>query len=198
MWRWPDAHFVAGAPRVGDLPTDTGVELAFCGRSNAGKSSALNRLTGVAGLARVSKTPGRTQQLNIFALDTTHRLVDLPGYGYARVPHALRASFLALLQEYIATRHCLRGLVLVADIRQGLKNEDDALLAARPDLPTLILLSKSDKINRSERARQVREIAQKVPTHAFILPFSSLNGDGVDEAREYLTALLNEQAPPES
>ena len=178
-----DAVFLLGAPRVGDLPPDTGAEVAFVGRSNAGKSSALNALTGQTGLARVSKTPGRTQQLNVFALSPGHRLVDLPGYGYAKIPQALRHTFLTLTADYLARRRSLKGLVLLADIRQGLKAEDHALLHNRNDLPTLVLLSKADKINRGERQRLVRELAKIAPETAYLLPFSAHAGDGLEETQ---------------
>jgi len=184
------AAFIAGAARLQDLPPDTGQEVAFAGRSNAGKSSALNTLTGRAGLARVSKTPGRTQQLNVFALDADHRLIDLPGYGYARVPQGLRQTFLTLTSRYLAERQSLRGLVLLADIRHGLKAEDHALLQDRADLPILILLSKADKINRSERHKRVQEVAAVAPENAFLLPFSSHNGEGVAEARAMILDFL--------
>lgn len=186
-----DANFVAGAVRLQDLPPDAGHEVAFAGRSNAGKSSALNILTGRAGLARVSKTPGRTQQLNVFALDTDHRLIDLPGYGYARVPHGLRQSFLTLTARYLSDRQCLKALVLLADIRHGLKAEDWALLRHRADLPILVLLSKADKINRSERNKQTELIAEEAPDNAFLLPFSSHSGEGVAEARAMVLGFLD-------
>lgn len=185
-----DAAFVAGAVRLQDLPADAGHEVAFAGRSNAGKSSALNTLTGRAGLARVSKTPGRTQQLNVFALDLEHRLIDLPGYGYARVPQGLRQSFLTLTARYLTERRCLKALVLLADIRHGLKAEDQALLQQRADLPILVLLSKADKINRSDRNKQAREMAQTAPENAFLLPFSSHSGEGVAEARAIILDFL--------
>ena len=185
-----DAAFVAGAVRLRDLPPDTGFEVAFTGRSNAGKSSALNALTGRAGLARVSKTPGRTQQLNVFALDANHHLIDLPGYGYAKVPQALRQTFLVLVSEYLSQRRSLRALVLLADIRHGLKAEDHALLVTRADLPILVLLSKSDKVNRSERAKAAREIAKTAPANAFILPFSAHSHEGVEDARAMILEFL--------
>lgn len=185
-----DAAFVAGAVRLQDLPFDGGREVAFTGRSNAGKSSALNALTGRAGLARVSKTPGRTQQLNVFSLDPGHHLIDLPGYGYAKVPQALRQSFLALISEYLTHRQSLRALVLLADIRHGLKAEDHDLLRSRADLPVLVLLSKADKVNRSERAKQAREMAKVAPDNAYFLPFSAHSNEGVEEARALILGFL--------
>ncbi len=192
-----DATFVAGAVRLRDLPPDTGYEVAFTGRSNAGKSSALNILTGRSGLARVSKTPGRTQQLNVFALDASHHLIDLPGYGYAKVPQALRQGFLTLISDYLSERRSLQALVLLADIRHGLKTEDRALLAKRADLPILVLLSKADKVNRSERAKQTREMAKSAPSNAFFLPFSAHSQEGVEEARALVLGFLklDDRAP---
>ncbi|WP_297446291.1 ribosome biogenesis GTP-binding protein YihA/YsxC [Acidiferrobacter sp.] len=179
-----DAVFLLGAPRVRDLPPDIGAEVAFAGRSNAGKSSALNALTGHTGLARVSKTPGRTQQLNVFGLADDRRLIDLPGYGYARVPQALRHTFIALTTEYLERRQSLKGLVLLADIRQGLKTEDHMLLQSRTDIPILVLLSKADKINRGERQRTLREMVKIAPETAYLLPFSAHTGDGLEETRD--------------
>lgn len=190
-----DAAFVAGAVRLHDLPPDTGHEVAFTGRSNAGKSSALNALTGRAGLARVSKTPGRTQQLNVFALDAHHHLIDLPGYGYAKVPQALRQDFLTLISDYLSARRSLKALVLLADIRHGLKADDRALLAKRSDLPILVLLSKADKVNRSERARQTRAMAESAPANAFFLPFSALSREGVEEAQGLILGFLGLHTP---
>ena len=185
-----DAVFLLGAPRARDLPPDTGAEVAFAGRSNAGKSSALNALTAQTGLARVSKTPGRTQQLNVFTLSHDHRLVDLPGYGYAKVPQALRHTFFALTTDYLEHRRSLKGLVLLADIRQGLKAEDHTLLQSRNDIPILVLLSKADKINRGERQRILRELAKVAPETAYLLPFSALTREGLEETREIVLQWL--------
>ncbi|MDA8360780.1 MAG: ribosome biogenesis GTP-binding protein YihA/YsxC [Gammaproteobacteria bacterium] len=188
-----DAAFVAGAARLVDLPADYGREVAFTGRSNAGKSSALNRLTGQTHLARVSKTPGRTQQLNVFALDGGHRLIDLPGYGYAKVPEALRRRFAGLLEGYLRGRQSLCGLVLLADIRQGLKDEDRNLIGARTDIPILILLSKADKLGRGAQKAGVLAVAKAVPENCYVLPFSAHTGDGVDEARARVEAFLRDR-----
>lgn len=185
-----DAHFVTGATAIAGLPADCGYEVAFTGRSNAGKSTALNRLTGHVGLARVSKTPGRTQQINVFAIDAGRRLIDLPGYGYAKVPPPVRRRLAALTRRYIAERQCLRALVLLADIRHGLKTEDHALLATRPDLPALILLSKADKLSRQTRAARVLAVTAAVGSHGLVLSFSALDGQGVDDARAWVEGFL--------
>ncbi len=188
------AQFVAGATKLRDLPADQGREIAFTGRSNAGKSSALNRLTGHTGLARVSKTPGRTQQLNVFALDSRHRLVDLPGYGYAKVPETLRQHFAQLLTDYLRSRRSLCGLVLLADIRQGLKQEDQELVRARSDIPILVLLSKADKLGRGAQRMQVTAVARTVPENCYILPFSAHTGEGTDEARARVETFLRDRS----
>lgn len=192
MARLADARFVAGAAEMASLPADYGHEVAFTGRSNAGKSTALNHLTGRNGLARVSKTPGRTQQLNVFALDADHRLIDLPGYGYAKVPLPLRRQFAALLHRYIGERRCLRALVLLADIRHGLKTEDHELLGMRPELPVLILLSKADKLNHQMRRARVLAVATEVGSRCFVLPFSALDGYGLGEARAWVEGFLRD------
>ena len=147
------ARFALSAPRLSDLPADHGRELAFAGRSNAGKSSAINTLTSIGGLAKTSRTPGRTQQLVVFALDDDHRLVDLPGYGYAKVPMAMREHWGLELGRYFSERKSLVGLVLVMDARHPLKESDWLLLEACADrgLPALVLLTKADKLNRSEQ-----------------------------------------------
>ena len=123
------AVFLKSAPDIGHLPDDTGIEIAFAGRSNAGKSSALNTLTNQKGLARTSKTPGRTQLINLFSLSQDHRLVDLPGYGYAKVPISLRKEWQKSLSEYLDKRQCLKAMVVLMDIRHPLKETDMELLA---------------------------------------------------------------------
>src|SRR5690348_5596497 len=137
-------RFLTSAAALGGLPPDLGREVAFAGRSNAGKSSALNVITGVNGLARVSKTPGRTRLLNVFALTDAMRLVDLPGYGYAKVPEAERLKWGELLDGYLGTRQSLAGLIVVMDIRHPLTEFDRQLLgfAAPLQLPVHVLLSK--------------------------------------------------------
>ncbi len=192
MLRLADAAFVAGAAQLADLPPDHGWEVAFTGRSNAGKSTALNALTGKTGLARVSKTPGRTQQLNVFALDAAHRLVDLPGYGYARAPEAVRAALGALVSAYLRRRRCLKALVLLADIRRGLNDDDRALLTARGDLSLLVLLSKADKVGRGERARQTARVREEAPQHARVLAFSAREREGIEIARAWVLGFLGE------
>lgn len=142
------AEFFISAARFDQCPVDEQPEVAFVGRSNAGKSSVLNRLTGRPALARVSRTPGRTQLINMFAVPSGGRLVDLPGYGYAAAPHAVRERWQEELDRYLNARSNLTGLVLVADVRHPLKAQDLALArwGGEVDLPLLVLLNKSDKL----------------------------------------------------
>ncbi len=144
------AEYLKSATELGHLPNDEAVEVAFIGRSNAGKSSALNTITGLKALARVSKTPGRTQAINLFTLNAKHRLVDLPGYGYAKVPLSMKEKWQANINAYLAERECLRGLVLIMDVRHPLKDSDKQLLmwAAEAELPVHVLLTKADKLSR--------------------------------------------------
>ncbi|HEV2111114.1 MAG TPA: ribosome biogenesis GTP-binding protein YihA/YsxC, partial [Gammaproteobacteria bacterium] len=144
------SQFLTSAAGLDGLPPDRGREVAFAGRSNAGKSSALNAITGVSGLARVSKTPGRTRLLNLFTVAGDLRLVDLPGYGYAKVPEAERARWGEMLDAYLSARRCLAGLIMIMDVRHPLTAFDRQLLAyAGPlSLPVHVLLSKSDKLGR--------------------------------------------------
>ncbi len=191
-----DAAFTTAAHRLDQLPADAGCEIAFAGRSNAGKSSALNALVGVGGLARTSKTPGRTQQLVVFTLPDGRRLIDLPGYGYAKVPADLREHWRGELERYLRERRSLRGLALIIDIRHPLKNFDRAMLAFCADtaLPCHVLLSKADKLGRGEMSRALvlvrRELAG-LGAGFSAQALSALRGEGVDEARTALAALLD-------
>ena len=189
------AAFVLAAHRPDQLPPDTGAEIAFAGRSNAGKSSALNALVGHAALARTSKTPGRTQQMVVFALPDGRRLVDLPGYGYARVPPALRDHWRHAIDHYLRNRQSLQGLVLIADIRHALTAFDRQMLAFCADigLPCLVLLSKVDKLSRAQvRTRQREADAEilKAQWRAQTVAFSAPAGTGLDEARAAVAELL--------
>ncbi|MGH8371225.1 MAG: ribosome biogenesis GTP-binding protein YihA/YsxC [Gammaproteobacteria bacterium] len=186
-------RFLKSASSLNDLPADAGYEVAFAGRSNAGKSSALNAITGVNGLARVSKTPGRTQLINLFTLDESRRLVDLPGYGYARVPEAVRAQWGQLMEQYFSYRHVLAGLVLVMDIRHPLTDFDQRMLAwCEPlNLPVLILLTKADKLTRNHANQASRTVTQRLSAQSVqVQVFSALSRDGVDAAREIIAGWL--------
>ncbi|HAT1658660.1 TPA: YihA family ribosome biogenesis GTP-binding protein [Legionella pneumophila] len=180
------AVFLKSAARVNQLPEDSGYEVAFAGRSNAGKSSALNCLTNNKNLARTSKTPGRTQLINLFSLDEQRRLVDLPGYGYAKVAMEVKLEWQKNLAHYLEARQCLRGLILLMDVRHPLKDLDQILVnwALHRELPVHILLTKSDKLSRSEvknavlKVRQYYELAEHLVS---VQAFSSVKKDGVEE-----------------
>jgi len=186
------ARFLKSAASLADLPPDWGREAAFAGRSNAGKSSALNAIADIAGLARVSKTPGRTRLINLFALDDSRRLVDLPGYGYARVPEAERRQWGALLEDYFTVRQCLKGLVLLMDIRHPLTDFDRQLLAFAEPLkrPVHILLSKADKLSGNQARQSLAAVKRDLAGRASVQLFSALKGDGVDEAQRLLKRWL--------
>ncbi len=200
------AQFVLAAHRVSQLPADRGAEVAFAGRSNAGKSSALNALTGHKGLARTSKTPGRTQQMVAFALPALVpaggepppevRLVDLPGYGYAKVPQELREHWRQEIDRYLHQRRSLHGVVLIADIRHPLKEFDRMMLdfCFVSGLPCHLLLTKADKLSRNQAAQALAVMRKSFPDglHATAQVFSSTAGTGVDEARQAVAALLRQ------
>lgn len=190
--RYSQAKFLKSAARVNQLPEDIGVEVAFAGRSNAGKSSALNCLTGVRQLARTSKTPGRTQLINLFTLeDEQHRLIDLPGYGYAKVALKIKHEWQENLAHYLEARQSLKGLILLMDIRHPLKELDQMMVdwACNRDLPVHILLTKSDKISRGlaqSTVLQVRKHYELLNELISVQPFSSLKKLGVDELVQVL------------
>jgi GTP-binding protein len=190
------AAFTLAAHRIDQLPSDTGAEIAFAGRSNAGKSSALNALVGHGALARTSKTPGRTQQLVVFALPDGRRLVDLPGYGYAKVPPSLRDHWRQAIDTYLRKRQSLRGLVLIADIRHALTPFDRQMLAycASIELACVVLLSKADKLSRGQVAKRQREVEAEIDREAWrarTIPFSAPAGTGLEPARAAVAALLD-------
>lgn len=194
------AAFVTSAHRLDQLPADAGAEVAFAGRSNAGKSSAINAICARQGLARTSRTPGRTQQLNVFMLDATRRLVDLPGYGYAKVPEALREHWRGVLDRYLRTRGSLMGLVLVMDVRHPLRDFDRDMLAfgAASGRRCHCLLTKADKLSRSESARVLAAVRRELAAtqaDASAQLFSSTLKAGVDEARTVLSTWLGFTAP---
>ena len=189
------AEFTVAAHALRQLPPDHGAEVACAGRSNAGKSSALNALSGRRDLARVSKTPGRTQQLVVFVLDEERRLVDLPGYGYAAVPGALRDHWGEVLQQYFDGRGALRGLLLAMDVRRGLSEHDRAMLAMVQSrgLPAHVLLTKADKLGRGAATTALRalrtELSGEFPDASAQL-FSATAKTGLDEARAVLAEWL--------
>lgn len=180
--------FIKSVAKLIQLPADEGIEIAFAGRSNAGKSTALNVITGVKNLARVSKTPGRTQLINLFKLTETARLVDLPGYGYAKVPLEMKRDWDKLLSQYLQNRESLQGLCLVMDSRHPLKEFDIHILewALSANLPTHILLSKSDKLNKAEKTAVLQFIKDNIDNSGLITfqLFSALKNEGIVEARK--------------
>ncbi|SFD29550.1 GTP-binding protein [Kosakonia oryzae] len=195
-------HFVTSAPDIRHLPADTGVEVAFAGRSNAGKSSALNTLTQQKNLARTSKTPGRTQLINLFEVAEGKRLVDLPGYGYAEVPEEMKLKWQRSLGEYLEKRQCLQGLVVLMDIRHPLKDLDQQMIswAVESNLQVLVLLTKADKLASGARKTQlnmVREAVLAFNGEVQVEAFSSLKKQGVDKLREKLDGWFSSLPPVE-
>jgi GTP-binding protein len=183
------------AARPADFPADTGREVAFVGRSNSGKSTAVNLLTGSRKLARVSKTPGRTQLLNFFAVGENQRLVDLPGYGFARVAPEVQARWRRSLETYLSERQSLAGLVVTMDIRRGLTNLDETLLRwLEPrELPVAVLLTKADKLSRGAGLEQQRKIAAQLGPGVRHVRFSALSGEGVAEAQAWVEGWLEQE-----
>ena len=180
------AYFLLSVADVKQLPPDEGIEVAIVGRSNAGKSSALNCITKNKGLARVSKTPGRTQMVNVFMLDDDRRLTDLPGYGFAKVPLAVKHKWQETVDEYIQTRESLQGMILVMDIRHPLKDLDVDLLEYCDDrgLPVCILLNKADKLSKSAAKTTLLEVQAALKDYRneiHIQLFSALRGVGLKE-----------------
>lgn len=190
------AQFLTSAPDIRRLPADDGYEVAFAGRSNAGKSSSLNTLTQQTGLARTSKTPGRTQLINVFDLEENRRLIDLPGYGFAKVPLAMKLKWQKSLSEYLQERKCLRGLVVLMDIRHPMKDLDQDLIywAVDVNLPVLVLLTKCDKLKSGKRKAEllkIREASLAFQGDVTVEVFSSLKSIGVPQLSKKLDEWLN-------
>jgi len=193
--RFQRASFLTAAAQLSGTPPDAGWEVAFAGRSNAGKSSAINAICHQKALARTSKTPGRTQQLIFFRLDDERRLVDLPGYGFARVSLALKGRWQALMASYLSQRDCLQGLVIVMDIRHALAEFDRQMIdwGAAGGLPLLLLLTKADKLKRGaieKTLAKVRRDVAGVPTEIQILAFSATSRLGLEPAQAQLAHWL--------
>ncbi|WP_137224298.1 ribosome biogenesis GTP-binding protein YihA/YsxC [Shewanella sp. MEBiC00475] len=196
------AKFLISAPDIAHLdqylPGDVGIEIAFAGRSNAGKSSALNALTEQKSLARTSKTPGRTQLINVFELDDDRRLVDLPGYGFAQVPLALKNKWQEALGEYLQKRACLSGVVVLMDIRHPLKDLDMQMIewAVLSNIPVLALLTKSDKLTQSVKMKTVNDVRAALSDFGDkvqVETLSSLKGTG----KPKVLSILNDWCHPE-
>lgn len=189
--KFQQARFLTSAPTIKHLPADQGLEIAFAGRSNAGKSSALNTLTKQRALARTSKTPGRTQQINIFELDEQRRLVDLPGYGFAKVPIAMKEAWQKSLSEYLQKRKCLRGLVVLMDIRHPFRDADQELIhwAVDSKIPVLAVLTKADKLKSGARKATLLQAQEAVPAFGGdvdVITFSSLKKTGLEQLESVL------------
>lgn len=188
------AQFVTSAATLQACPDTSLAEVAFAGRSNAGKSSAINTITGQARLARISKTPGRTQLINFFALDAGRHLVDLPGYGFAKVPLKVKDKWQHELELYLRQREALVGLILLSDIRHPLKEFDRMMIdwAVQSDLPMHILLTKSDKLKRGAAQNTLLAVRKELAPleNVSVQLFSSLKSVGIEEARAKLSAWL--------
>ncbi|HET7669309.1 MAG TPA: ribosome biogenesis GTP-binding protein YihA/YsxC [Burkholderiales bacterium] len=183
------AEFLRAAGRVSDLPPPGPPEIAFAGRSNVGKSSAINALAGRRALARVSKTPGRTQTINFYSIGEEARLVDLPGYGYARVPQSMRAQWRELVGAYLAAQRNVVGMVVIMDARHPLTPLDVQLIDWLGERPLHVLLSKADKLTRNEQSQTLRDVQRRLGRHAATL-FSSVTKQGVEECRDLLEQWL--------
>jgi GTP-binding protein len=193
MSRYPQARFLKSADSAAGFGDDSGVEVAFAGRSNSGKSSAINAIVGRKDLARTSRTPGRTQLVNLFELVPGRRIVDLPGYGYAKVPPAMREHWRRLMDAYFRRRESLAGLVIVVDARRGLSESDEVMLgyAAARGCPVHVLLTKADKLSRSEAVNALRGATGALAGRARVQLFSAETKEGVDAAQGALDALLS-------
>ncbi len=195
------AKFLLSAPELTLAPTDTGREIAFAGRSNAGKSSALNTLTNQKSLARISKTPGRTQLLNFFTLnDEQHRFVDLPGYGYAKVPVAIKQKWQRLMETYLSERQSLYGIILVMDIRHPLTEFDQQMIewCNYSQKPLHILLTKADKLNYGAAKNILLSVQRELKNSAMPISlqlFSALKKSGVDEIHQRLNEWFQVSSP---
>jgi GTP-binding protein len=186
---WSRLEFIKGVAAFNQLPEDNGSEVAFAGRSNVGKSSTINKITNRRSLARTSKQPGRTRELNYFAYDEQTHIVDLPGYGYAKVNVSMQQAWAKLLERYLKERKSLRGVFLIIDIRHPMGNFDQLMLdyCRSCDLPLHILLNKADKLSKNAGIKKMAEIRRGLDDANISLQlFSALKGTGVEEARQKL------------
>ena len=186
-----NTEFLQSASALNNAPADFGCEVAFAGRSNAGKSSAINALTGNTKLARTSRTPGRTQLINFFTVADQIRLVDLPGYGFAKVPLKVKQEWNKQLERYLQLRQSLKGLILLMDIRHPLKDYDRQMIewAVKSEMPVHILLTKSDKLKRGPAKSALFAVQKELHKHErwiSVQLFSSLSHDGMDELQRTL------------
>lgn len=195
------ATFVVSAANLAACPPDSRAEVAFAGRSNAGKSSAINAITGQSRLARISKTPGRTQLINFFSLPQERYLVDLPGYGFAKVPLSVKKKWQDELEKYLRRRQALCGLILLSDSRHPLKEFDRQIIdwALQSELPLHVLLTKADKLKRGAAQNTLLAVQKELKAHSSVSVqlFSSLKNEGVDAARNQLSTWLSDPEPDE-
>lgn len=194
-------HFLLSAATIKDAPADTGAEVAFAGRSNAGKSSAINTITHQKSLARTGKTPGRTQLINFFSVDDQRRLVDLPGYGYAKVSASRRSAWHRAVEDYMMRRRSLRGIFLMMDIRHPLTAFDALMLdwCRELDIPVHLVLTKADKVGRGAAKSVLLQVERTLhaagESRATVQLFSSFDRQGVDLAHDTLDRLLRSRIP---
>ena len=191
-----NAKFIGSYPSTEDLPVDQGSEIAFCGRSNCGKSSILNALTNNKKLAKTSKTPGRTQSINVFEIksNSDFKIIDLPGYGYAKVSKKMRASWGQEIEKYLMTRQCLNALCIIMDIRHPFKEDDESLIdwCESKDLPMILLLNKADKLSKSQIATTVLSATKalnKLSTEHFVIPVSATKKTGINLVLEKINEM---------
>lgn len=193
------ATFVTSAANLAACPPESLAEVAFAGRSNAGKSSAINAITNQTRLARISKTPGRTQLINFFGLAEGRFLVDLPGYGFAKVPLSVKNKWQEELEKYLRRRQVLCGLILLSDIRHPLKDFDRMMIdwAVQSGLPLHLLLTKSDKLKRGAAQNTLLAVQKELKpfSNVTVQLFSSLKNDGVTEVRAKLDEWLGDEEP---
>jgi len=187
--------FILGTPDSRQAPTDSGAEVAFAGRSNAGKSSALNVITGQRSLARISKAPGRTREINFFQVRDGLRLVDLPGYGYAKVSKSMKGQWQRNIARYLETRQSLCGVILLMDIRHPFKDTDQQVLSwcHAAELPTHVLLTKADKLKRGPAKSTLLQVRKQLPQwhpQACVQLFSAHTKEGIDEVQQVLDQWL--------
>ncbi|MAZ40250.1 MAG: YihA family ribosome biogenesis GTP-binding protein [Legionellales bacterium] len=194
MINFQKTKFITSAAQLNQLVEDSLAEVAFAGRSNAGKSSAINAIVGMNGLAKTSKTPGRTQLINFFEVDKQRYLVDLPGYGYAKVPAAVKAAWQQTLNRYLEVREPLKALILIIDIRHLLKPFDQQMIswAIASNLPIHVILTKADKLSTNQAKQALFSFEKQIPSGALVTAqiFSALKKQGVDEARKIISAFL--------
>jgi len=191
-----NAKFVGRFPSNKDLPEDKGLEIAFCGRSNCGKSSVLNALTNNRKLAKTSKTPGRTQAINVFDIDLANQLkiIDLPGYGYAKVSKKMRATWGQEIEDYLMTRKSLIAICIIMDIRHPFKEDDSKLIdwCESKDLPMILVLNKSDKLSRNKVSRALTEAVNSLSslsTEHYVITTSAIDKSGISNLTERIKSL---------